>query len=157
MRQPTDRTLEFAARLKRAMEHAKYTGDRKALAHELGISVAAVGQALTGITAFGADTNAKAADLLNVRPLWLANGEGPMEATPRRRGSALQTRLEELPEDVRTAFEAAMVNVIEAFRPSGPRTDDEAAAAMAEAKRRVEGQSARPTQKRLPARKTHSG
>jgi hypothetical protein len=76
---------------------------------------------------------------------------------PSPAAARLQARLDGLPADVRAAFETAMFNVIEALRPSVKRNDDEAAAAMAEAKRRVEGKSAKPTQKRQPARKTHTG
>lgn len=70
----------YGDRLQEAMKKAK--ADRKALAAELGMSVQAVGQVITGGRSgeqpFNSENSSKAARFLRVDPHWLATGEGKM-------------------------------------------------------------------------------
>ena len=62
-----------------------------ALAKAMGCSPQAVGLVLSGSSkSFGAANHSKASALLNVTPIWLASGEGPMRAmqTPRAADNA---------------------------------------------------------------------
>jgi transcriptional regulator with XRE-family HTH domain len=72
--------MTYGKRLKQAIELAGT--DRAALAADLGVSVQAVGQVITGgrngTQTFTASNNVKAARFLRVDPLWLATGEGDM-------------------------------------------------------------------------------
>lgn len=69
-----------AARLREAVEHSgmDLTAARKVLALALGVSGAAVGQALNAVTEMSAPNCAKAARALGVSCYWLATGEGSM-------------------------------------------------------------------------------
>lgn len=73
--------MTYGKRLKQALERANK--DRAALASELGISVQAVGQVITGgrsgTQTFTASNNVKAAKFLRVDPHWLATGEGEIQ------------------------------------------------------------------------------
>lgn len=75
--------MTYGSRLKQALASAGR--DRAALAAELGVSVQAVGQVVTGgrsgTQTFTASNNVKAARFLNVDPHWLATGEGEMVTT----------------------------------------------------------------------------
>lgn len=72
--------MSYGKRLQQALERAKK--DRAALAAELGVSVQAVGQVITGgrsgTQTFTAENNSKAARFLRIDPNWLATGDGPM-------------------------------------------------------------------------------
>ena len=66
---------DFGSRLKLAMVEAKVS--RKDLAAKLGISVQAIGMVISGQSkAFTAENNAKAAEFLGCRSMWLATGAG---------------------------------------------------------------------------------
>jgi transcriptional regulator with XRE-family HTH domain len=67
-------------RLAEAIEHQKMdsTAGRKVLANALGVTTAAIGQALAGRTMLTAPNMAKAARELGVSCYWLATGEGEM-------------------------------------------------------------------------------
>lgn len=71
--------MSYGERLSQAMDARKV--DRKTLAAQLGISVAAVGQVLNGSTKmFDAVNHTKACLFLAISPLWLADGRGLMDA-----------------------------------------------------------------------------
>ena len=71
--------MDYADRLQIALTHGRVT--RKALADELGISVAAVGQVLNRKTKMlDALNHTRAALFCGVDPLWLASGQGEMPA-----------------------------------------------------------------------------
>lgn len=71
----------FGERLQIALAHSKRS--RAWLAKKLGVSESAIGLVINGQTkALTAANAVKAAALLNVNALWLAAGEGEMEALP---------------------------------------------------------------------------
>ena len=72
-----DNRASYGERLAAAMANAKFT--RASLAKRVGITPAAVGQVLSGKSkAFDAVNHSAACEALNVRPVWLASGKGPM-------------------------------------------------------------------------------
>lgn len=71
--------MNYADRLKRAMQHRTPPVQRKDLAAALGISVQALGLVLRGESkSLTAENNAAAAKYLGVNPTWLATNEGEM-------------------------------------------------------------------------------
>lgn len=71
--------MNYADRLKLAMQHRTPPAQRKDLAAALGISVQALGLVLRGESkSLTAENNAAAAKYLGVNPTWLATNEGEM-------------------------------------------------------------------------------
>ena len=80
MSEDAGKRTDYGSRLDEAMADAKMT--RAALARRLGITPQAVGLVLSGNSkAFDAVNHSMACEALNVRPVWLATGKGPMRAT----------------------------------------------------------------------------
>lgn len=83
--------MKYAQRLQAAMDQAGAT--RVDLAKELSISQQAVGMILTSAggrdRTLSTENNAKAARFLRVDPVWLATGEGDMNAAGTLSSSAL--------------------------------------------------------------------
>lgn len=101
--------MSYGQRLGEAMELARV--DRARLAKELGISVQAVGQVLTGKTkALMADKSARAARFLKVDHYWLATGEG--DARPpglSEDAVAFAARYDKLNQTERTRLSALLI------------------------------------------------
>jgi hypothetical protein len=95
----------------------------------------------------------------------LHGGRMPAPGAPREvppgqptRASPLQARLDGMPKDMREAFEAAMLLVVESLRPTGGVRPAEAHAEWTRAHRIAaeDDKDGSPTRKRQPTRKKHS-
>lgn len=78
--------MSYQDRLALAMSQSAFYRTASALAKAMGCSPQAVGLVLSGASkSFGATNHSKASALLEVVPLWLAAGEGPMRGMPTSR------------------------------------------------------------------------
>jgi transcriptional regulator with XRE-family HTH domain len=92
---PENFGMSFQDRLSAAITHAKATP--KLLAVELGVSVQAVGQVLSGSSrALTAENCARAARYLRVDGFWLATGEGSMTPNGAQSDMALSQQEKDL-------------------------------------------------------------
>ena len=86
--------MSYQDRLALAMSQSDAYTTAAALAKALGCSPQAVGLVLSGASkSFGATNHSKASALLNITPVWLASGEGPMRAMQTSRAADNATAL----------------------------------------------------------------
>jgi hypothetical protein len=86
--------MSYQDRLALAMSQSAFYRTATALAKAMGCSPQAVGLVLSGASkSFGATNHSKASALLEVAPLWLAAGEGPMRAMQASRPANNETAL----------------------------------------------------------------
>lgn len=86
--------MSYQDRLALAMSQSAFYRTAAALAKAMGCSPQAVGLVLSGASkSFGATNHSKASALLEVAPLWLAAGEGPMRAVQASRPANNETAL----------------------------------------------------------------
>jgi hypothetical protein len=105
---------------------------------------------------FGEKAARKIEEALALPRGWLdaSPNDKPEPAPKPRRASALQARLEGMPPEMRAAFETAIMNVIDALRPTSRNHPPDADRnEWNEAKRRVEQTTAAPIQKHPQVRK----